>query len=120
MALLEHIACGDTSIAAPVNNVEEKISELSKSDPETNKNGFQLQFEVVPSDDNYYDLSTCVTFLYQKLVRNSSKKTDFMYVAAVSPKNKNKNRCQKLLPRKMTNLPTCLYSLFLVQLILLE
>ena len=23
-----------------------------------------------------------------------------MYVAAVSPKNKNKNRCQKLLPRK--------------------
>ena len=45
-ALLEHIACGDTSIAAPISNVEEKIDELSKSNTETNKTGFQLQFEV--------------------------------------------------------------------------
>ena len=45
-ALLEHIACGDTSIAAPISNVEEKIDELSKCNPETNKTGFQLQFEV--------------------------------------------------------------------------
>ena len=55
MALLEHIACGDTSIAAPINNVEEKIGELSKFDPETNKTGFQLQFEV------------CKYWPYQKL-----------------------------------------------------
>ena len=46
MALLEHITCGDTSIAAPIKNIEEKISELSKFDPEINKTGFQLQFEV--------------------------------------------------------------------------
>lgn len=59
-----------------------------------------------------------VIFLHQKLGRNSSKQSDFLYVAAISPKNKNKNRCQKLLPRKTINLPICLYSPLLVQLIL--
>ena len=66
MALLEHIACGDTSIAAPVNNVEEKIGELSKCNPETNKTGFQLQFEV-SSSWHCYHLSVYVMFFIRNL-----------------------------------------------------
>ena len=46
MALLEHLTCGLTSIAAPINNVEKTIYGLSVINPEMNKTGFQLQFEV--------------------------------------------------------------------------
>ncbi|XP_065918174.1 receptor-type tyrosine-protein phosphatase S-like [Dysidea avara] len=78
MALLEYINCGDTSIVAPINNVQDKIDELSTLNPKKGKTGFQMQFE--------------------KLVRNSSKESDFTYVAAVSSKNKSKNRCKQFLP----------------------
>ena len=47
--LLEHITCGVTSIAAPIDNVEEIeeiINELSSVNPKINKTGFQQQFEV--------------------------------------------------------------------------
>ena len=46
MALLEYINCGDTSIAAPINNVQNKIDELSMVNHKKGKTGFQLQFEV--------------------------------------------------------------------------
>ena len=49
LVLLEHITCGVTSIAAPIDNVEEIeeiINELSSVNPKTNKTGFQQQFEV--------------------------------------------------------------------------
>lgn len=94
-ALLEHIACGDTSIAAPFNNVQDKIDELSAVNPKAGKTGFQLQFEV-----QLCSIFTLSIVVHQKLVRTSSKEGDFMYVAAVSSKNKIKNRSQKLLPRK--------------------
>ena len=45
-ALLEYIACGDTSIAAPTKSVQDKVKELSSLDPNTNKTGFETQFEV--------------------------------------------------------------------------
>ena len=45
-ALLEYIACGDTSIAAPTKSVKDKVKELSSVDPSTNKTGFEMQFEV--------------------------------------------------------------------------
>ncbi|XP_065917567.1 receptor-type tyrosine-protein phosphatase S-like [Dysidea avara] len=78
MALLEYINCGDTSIVAPINNVQNKIDELSTLNPKKGKTGFQMQFE--------------------KLDRNSSKESDFTYVAVVSSKNKSKNRCKQFLP----------------------
>ena len=46
MALLEHIVCGLTAIAAPVDNVEEVVNDLSNINSRTRKTGFQLQFEV--------------------------------------------------------------------------
>ena len=46
MALLEYINCGDTSIVAPINNVQNKIDELSTLNPKKGKTGFQMQFEV--------------------------------------------------------------------------
>ena len=49
MALLEHITCGLTSIAAPTDNVEEAINQLSNVNPRTRKTGFQQQFEVYKS-----------------------------------------------------------------------
>ena len=42
---MEYIACGDTSIAAPTESVQDKVKELSCVDPST-KNGFEMQFEV--------------------------------------------------------------------------
>ena len=52
---MEYITCGDTSIAAPVDNVWNKIKELSEVYPSTDtptetsstdKTGFEIQFEV--------------------------------------------------------------------------
>ena len=46
MALLEHITSRVPSIAAPLDNVEEIINELSTINPRTKKTGFEQQFEV--------------------------------------------------------------------------
>jgi len=43
---MEYIACGDTSIAAPTESVQDKVKELSSVDPSTKKTGFEMQFEV--------------------------------------------------------------------------
>ena len=59
MALLEHITCGLTSIAAPTDNVEEAINQLSNVNPRTRKTGFQQQFEVYKS---HYVLSRSFNF----------------------------------------------------------
>ena len=45
-ALLEHIACGDTSIAAPTKSVQDKVTKVSSVDPYTKKTVFEMQFEV--------------------------------------------------------------------------
>ena len=57
LALLEHITFGETSIAAPIDNVEEIIKKLSSVNPKTRKTGFQQQFEV------------CCTYTIASLVR---------------------------------------------------
>jgi len=44
--MYEHVIYGVTSITAPIENVEETISELSIVNSTTNKTGFQQQFEV--------------------------------------------------------------------------
>ena len=44
--ILEALMCGDTSIAAPVKDAKEKVSELAKVNPRTGKTGFETQFEV--------------------------------------------------------------------------
>ena len=45
-AILEAIMCGDTSIAAPVKDAKEKVSELVKINPKTKMTGFETQYEV--------------------------------------------------------------------------
>ena len=105
LALLEHITSRVPPITAPVDNVEEIIKELSIINPRTNKTGFQQQFEVCWSA--HYDVSCnnmYTVISHQNLERDSSKEQDFKYVKALLLKNRSKNRCQKFLPRKNTNL----------------
>ena len=59
MALLEHISYGLTSIAAPIDNVEETINDLSDVNPRTRKTRFQELFEVYKS---HYVLSCLFSF----------------------------------------------------------
>ena len=96
MALLEQIACELTSIAAPIDNVEDTINELSNVNPKTRITGFQQQFEVYKS---HYALLCSFNFL-QNLARSSLKEQDFTYKTARSLRNQDKNRFQELLPRK--------------------
>ena len=44
--ILEALMCGDTSIAAPVKDAKDKVSELAKVNPRTGRTGFETQFEV--------------------------------------------------------------------------
>lgn len=59
-AILEAIMCGDTSIAAPVKDAKEKVSELAKINPKTNKTGFETQFEVCRVSINSRLLTMCI------------------------------------------------------------
>ena len=94
---MEHITCGLTSIAAPIDNVEEVVNDLSDMNPRTRKTGFQQQFEV-------YCSCVSVRFIVfiglQNLAKNTCKVQDFTYIAARSPNNQDKNRLDTLLPRK--------------------
>lgn len=57
-ALLEYITCGDTSITAPTENVQDTVNKLSTLDPSTKKTGFELQFEV-----HKCIVNTCIVIL---------------------------------------------------------
>ena len=53
-ALLDYIACGDTSIAAPTKSVQDKVNELSAVASSAKKTGFELQFEACKILIRYY------------------------------------------------------------------
>ena len=43
---MEHIICGDTSIAGPLNNLRSKVEELCNVNPSGKKTKLRSQFEV--------------------------------------------------------------------------
>lgn len=106
----EHITCGTTSIAAPIDNVKEIVYGLSSVNSNTNKTGFQQQFEVCLHSGIFTRICLLIIF-HQNLEKNSSSEQDFTYTEAVLPKNRSKNRHQKLLPRKNIDWFTCHYPL---------
>jgi len=69
-ALLEYINCGDTSIIGPINNVQNKIDELSMINPKRSKTGFQLQFEVCR---NNTALSCCKWYVILETYKEQSQ-----------------------------------------------
>jgi len=45
-ALMESIMCGDNTIGAPTNVAKERLEELAKVNPATQKSGYETQFQV--------------------------------------------------------------------------
>ena len=45
-ALMESIMCGDNTIGAPTNVAKERLEELAKVNPATQKSGYESQFQV--------------------------------------------------------------------------
>ena len=45
-ALMESIMCGDNTIGAPTNVAKERLEELAKVNPTTQRSGYESQFQV--------------------------------------------------------------------------
>ena len=45
-ALMESIMCGDNTIGAPTNVAKERLEELARVNPTTQRSGYESQFQV--------------------------------------------------------------------------
>ena len=44
---MESIMCGDNTIGAPTNVAKERLEELAKVNPTTQRSGYEAQFQVI-------------------------------------------------------------------------
>ena len=70
-ALMESIMCGDNTIGAPTNVAKERLEELARVNPTTQRSGYELQFQVSYSNItfNNFTADVCYTRNYKKLVQ---------------------------------------------------
>ena len=70
-ALMESIMCGDNTIGAPTNVAKERLEELARVNPTTQRSGYESQFQVSYSNitSSNFTVDVCYIRNYKKLVQ---------------------------------------------------
>ena len=67
-ALMESIMCGDNTIGAPTNVAKERLEELARVNPTTQRSGYESQFQVSVTLIQRSDILQCA-----RCIRNYKK-----------------------------------------------